>query len=462
MASQGSIVPRQQGAVPAPYDPQAASGSQDEPGPPTRTGPIILLGLLVVVVMFGGLGTWAATAPLDSAIIAPGTVVVESKRQTIQHLEGGIVAEILVDEGDVVSAGDVLVRLDATQAAANAALNRKALNELRALEARLLAEQANRETVDFPEDLMAEAATDPEVAELIENQREQFRERRRSLDGQVAILRERISQFRQEIEGMEAQHAAQVRQLEIFQEELVGLRELFEKGFFPRTEVLAIEREVAALEGSVGATVADIARSGKGIGETELQIIQTRQQFREEVVAELRQTRNEMGQVREKLVVARDTLARVEIRSPLDGTVQNIQVHTQGGVIRAGDTLMEVVPLNDRLLIEGEVSPMDVDAVHAGLEAEVRLSALSSRTTPIIMGRVITVSSDRLVNERDDSSYFRIHVEVPDEELAKLEGSNRMSPGMPAEIVVKTGERTMLEYMLKPLTDFFSRAFTEQ
>jgi HlyD family secretion protein/epimerase transport system membrane fusion protein len=459
MSSQANIVPLQDRGLPA--RPGQSAPMEEEPGPPTNSRAVILLGLLVILVMFGGLGTWAATAPLDSAIIAPGTVIVESNRKSIQHLEGGIVADILVDEGDVVQAGDVLLRLDATKAAANESLYRKTLHETLALEARLVAEQTGAESIAFPDELI-QNADQPEVAELIGNQREQFLERRRSLEGQIAILEQRIQQFRQEITGLRAQHDSQVQQLEIYNEELVGLRELFEKGYYPRTRILAMEREVAALEGTIGSTIAQIARAEKGIGETELQIIQTRQKFREEVVSKLRETRNEKGQIREKLVVAEDTLSRVDIRSPLAGSVQNIQVHTEGGVVRPGDTLMEIVPLDDRLVIEAKVSPTDIDSVHVGQEAEVRLTALSMRSTPIILGRVTTVSSDRIISEKDNVAYFRIQVVVPDEELARLSDDQTLSAGMPADVVVKIGERTMLDYIVKPMTDYFAKAFTEQ
>lgn len=459
MASQGNIVPLQErNTLPATTGPSAPPA---DPEPPTNARPIILVGLLFVLVMFGGLGTWAATAPLDSAVIAPGTIIVESNRKAIQHLEGGIVRDILVDEGDQVEAGDVLVRLDATRAAANEAVNRKSLNEALALEARLVAEKNDADSVTFPEDLKARAETDPDVAALLEDQRGQFQERKRSIEGQIAILKQRIQQYRQEIVGLEAQHQSGLRQRDIFKEELVGLRELYEKGYYPRTRILAMEREVANLEGTIGSTLADIARAEKGIGEADLQIIQTRQKFREEVVARLREVRNEIGQIREKLVVARDTLERIDIRAPLDGTVQNIQIHTQGGVIRPGDTIMEIVPLDDRLVIEGQVSPTDIDSVRPGLEAEVRLSALSMRKTPIILGEVTTVSQDRIVDERQNTAYFRMEVVVPDEELAKL-GEQTLTAGMPAEVVVKIGERTVLDYIVKPLTDYFAKAMTEQ
>lgn len=457
MSNQGNIVPLQDPGLPVRAAPADPTG---EPEPPTNPRPIILMGLLVVLVMFGGLGTWAATAPLDSAIIAPGTVIVESNRKTIQHLEGGIVDEILVDEGDVVQPGDILVRLDSTRAGAEVAVTRKNLDEALALEARLTAENQRAEQVTFP-DVLTSRADDPDVAAALAGQREQFLERKRSLDGQIAILNQRIQQFLQEIAGLRAQHDSKLRQHEIFKEELVGLRELFEKGYYPRTRILAMEREVADLEGTIGSTLAEIARAEKGIGEAELQIIQTRQRFREEVVAQLREVRNDIGQLREKLVVAQDTLDRIDIRAPLTGTVQNMQVHTQGGVIRAGEPIMEIVPLDDRLVIEGQVSPIDIDAVHPGLEAEVRLSALKLRSTPIILGEVTTVSSDRIVDDRQQTAYFRIEVVVPDEELAKL-GEQSLSAGMPADIVVKIGERTMLDYFVKPITDYFSKAFTEQ
>lgn len=439
----------------------SAATSETEPRPVTDARPVILFGLLLMALLLGGLGTWAATAPLDSAIVAPGTVIVESNRKTIQHLEGGIVEAIMVDEGQAVQAGDVLVHLDRTRTAAVQALTRRKLDEALALRARLDAEQRGLDDITFPDELLRRAEDQPTVRAILDGQRQQFIERRRSVEGQIDILEKRINQLEDEIAGMAAKLDAQSRQRAIFEEELVGLRELFEKGYYPRSRVLALEREVAELDGAIGTTRASIARAEKSIGEAELRIIQTRQEFREKVLDADTTVQNTIEELREQLVVARDSLDRGTVRAPLDGTVQNLQVHTTGGVIRPGEVIMELVPRDDRLVIEARVSPTDIDMVRPNMEAEVRLTALNLRRTPIILGRVASISPDRIVDTETEDVYFRAEIVVPDSELEKLE-DRTLSPGMPADVIVKTGERTVIDYLIKPLTDYFAAAMTEQ
>lgn len=442
--------------------PALPGGISDIPEPPSNPRLPILVGALIIFLAFGGLGTWAAVAPLSSAVVAPGTVMVESNRKEVQHFEGGIVEEILVREGDQVKMGQVLVRLKPTQAKATAAMVSNQYRNFQAMEARLIAERDGDEIVRFPPDLLAVAETDPEIREFVDGQLSQFEERRKSLEGQIGLLESRIAQLRQEIEGLKVQKASKERQVNLYNEELVGLRELYEKGWYSRTRILAMERELARLEGEIGGDVSNMARAEKGIGEAELQIIQTRQKFREEVVSQLRDVQAQLADLRERSTVATDILERTAIRAPQDGVVQNLKLHTTGGVVRPGDVLMEIVPSDDKLIIEAQVSPLDIDNVRTGQMAEVQFSAFKSRNLPVIEGEVILVSPDRLVDERQNQAYYAARVRVPEKELHKLGDKHRLQAGMPATVLIQTGERTVLDYFLKPLEDAMTRAMVEE
>ena len=428
--------------------------------PPRNSTLFVVLGILIIVGAFGGFGAWAAMAPLDSAVVAPGIVSVESKRKSVQHLEGGIVKEIHVRDGQVVDAGQLLIRLDVTQTNATVTTIQNQLDAARALEARLLAERDRLDAIGFPEDLLARA-TVPTVHEVIEGQKTEFVERRKSIDGQTAILNKRVTQFEKEIEGLEAQQKSKQEQLRIIEEELVGLRELHRKGYFPRTRILAMEREMARLHGARGEDLASIAGSQNGIGEAQLQIIQLEQRFREEVVNDLRQTRDEIKELQERLVVAQDVLRRADILSPLAGEVQELAVHTVGGVIGQGQELMQIVPLDDKLIVEAKVSPNDIDNLAEGQIAEVRLTSFQARTTPIIEGTVTSVTADRIVDERNGLDYYLAQIVVADDQLDFLEGQKLLA-GMPAEALIKTGSRTVLEYLLKPIDDAIAVGLKEE
>ncbi len=434
-------------------------------GEPGNPRPVIWLGVLIVALGFGGFGVWAATAPLDSAVGAEGTIMVESNRQIVDHKEGGIVRAIKVEEGDRVAEGQPLIALDDTEAAAESAILRKQLDAALAREARLLAERDGEESIAFPDALTPDAFTGRSanavhLSQTLSGQRMQFLERRRSLEGQVAIQEERIRQLHDEIRGYEAQISSRERQIAILEDELEGLRVLHDGGHAPRTRILAMEREQAQLEGDIGADRAAIARTENGIGEAEMQITQLRQQKQEEVVAELQEVQDRLADLKEEYAVASDVLERREVRAPLSGVVQNLQVHTEGGVVQPGSEIMQVIPEDDRLVIEAQIAPEEIDRVLSGQPADVRMTALNPRTTPVLEGEVVNVSADRLEDPNDGTAYYEALVEVPEEEIARL-GGDSLRAGMPAEVLIKAGERTLADYLLKPLSDAMSRGFIE-
>lgn len=444
--------------VALPSRPEPSEDKSYQPGSPYK---IVVIGALIILAAFGGFGIWAATAPLDSASLAPGTVTVESNRKIVKHLDGGVVQDILISDGQYVKEGEVVLRLDPTEAAANETSIRQQLDAALALRARLIAERDGLDRIPFPEELTSRRDSSPAVREAMAGERRQFVERRRSIEGQIAIQEEKIAQLRQEIAGLRAQRDSLIRQADILRNELVDMRALNAQGYFPTSRILAMERELARLEGEIGSNAAGIARAQKGISEARMQIRQIRQQFDEKVVSQLREVENRIAELRQKHIVAQERLKRTVIRAPHSGVVQNLQIHTEGGVIRPGEELMQIIPANDRLVIEAEVPPRDIDVVAEGQRAEVRMSAFKSRTTPVLYGKVVTVSADRIVDEQQQKAYYKARVEIPPEELKKL-GGRKLQAGMPAEVLINTGERTMLQYLIKPLTDAMARGFIEQ
>lgn len=440
----------------------AAASRPYQPGSPYK---VVLIGAAIVLAAFVGLGTWAALAPLDSAALAPGTVAVESNRKVVQHPEGGVVERIVVQEGARVSENELLIKLDPTEEQANFKAVRQKLNSALARRARLIAERENADEIDFPQELVQQAEDgSAQARQVMAAERNQFRERRQSLQGQVAIQHEKIGQLEEKIAGLQAQRASNERQVEIMRDELQGLRELFEQGYYPRTRILQMERELARLDGQIGSATASIAQAQNSISEARLQIEQVRQQFNEKVAQALSETEDQIAELRQRLVVAGQKLQRTAIRAPQDGVVQNMTVHTVGGVIRAGEEIMQVIPVQDRLIIEAEVSPRDIDIVQEGQNAEVRMSALSGRTTPTLVGTVKHVSPDRVVQQQDGGqsrSFYKARVEIPPEELEKL-GTQKLQAGMPAEVLINTGEQTVLDYLIRPITDAMARGFIEQ
>lgn len=420
----------------------------------------VMAGLLTVALAFGGLGTWAALAPLGSAAIAQGVVTVSSNRKQIQHLEGGIVGEILVKDGDVVQANDVLMRLDRTRAQAQVDIVTGQLNTARAVEARLVAERDRLPAVVFPAELVALKAGDSQVAAVLAAQEKLFEVRRAARAGQVKILQQRIAQSKEQIVGFEAQATGFKRQADLIKDELEGTRELYQKGYAARTRVLALEREAARLYGERGERLGDIARTSQAIGEAELQILQIDKQFQEEVATTLRETQSSIYDLRERLAASNDVLVHTEIRAPEGGVIVGMSVHTIGAVITPGRTIMEIVPSQDNLIVEARLQPSDIDHVTAGMEADVHFSTLKQSITPVLNGVVLNVSADRLVDDRTLQPYYLMRISVSEQELEKLEGQ-KLIPGMPADVYVKTGERTALRYLTKPLTQVLERSMRE-
>lgn len=417
------------------------------------------VGYFVVFLTFGVVGGWTAYAKLDSAIMAQGVVAVETNRKTVQHLEGGIISQILVREGQRVHEGDILFVLDDTQALANADTIQNQLGALRATEARLLSERAGNDTIRFPEDLVD--SDRPVIKQAIADQQKQFVERRDSLLGQVAILESRIQQYRTEIEGLNQERTATENQLSFINDELVGLRQLLERSLVQKSRVFAVERERSRLEGVIGRSIADASKAENSISEANLQIKQLRQKMLEDVNSSLLDTRQKISDLNEKSRVAADILRRVNIRSPRTGEVQNLRVTTIGGVIRAGEPLLDIVPENEPLIIQAQVSPNDVESVRPGMAANIRFSSFHTKVLPEIFGKITSVSKDRLTDEQSKQPYFLARITVEDNEIPK-EIRGDLTAGMPADVMVPTGDRTVASYLVRPLENRFRKALREQ
>jgi len=418
-----------------------------------------IAGIVVVLILTCGVGVWAAATEISGALIAPGTIVVESNVKKVQHPTGGVVGQLLVRDGDRVKAGDLLVRLDDTIMRANLAIVTKALTELNARKARLEAERDGAETVKFPDDLMQQTDV-PEIAQVLMGERKLFELRRSARAGQKAQLQERINQSGEETTGLSAQKVAKEKEITLIEHELAGVRDLFNKNLVPMTRLTSLERDATRIGGERGQLIATIAQAKGKIAELRLQIIQIDQDLSSEVAKEMREIDSKIGEFVERKVSAMDQLKRTDIRSPQDGTVFQSTVHTVGGVMPAGEPIMLIVPEADKLTIEARVNPQDIDKVQLGQIAALRFSAFNVRTTPEIFGTVSRVSADTTTDQRTNQSYYTIRIAMPPEQVTRL-GDVKLVPGMPVEAFVKTGERTVISYLMKPLSDQINRAFRE-
>ena len=420
----------------------------------------LFAGVAVVALLAGGVGGWASTTEFAGAVIASGSVVVDSNIKKVQHLTGGIVGELKVHDGDRVSVGDVVVRLDDTVTRANLAIVKKGLDELVGRKARLESERDGRQAITFPDEMLARKS-DPDVAHVMESESKLFDLRRSARQGQKAQYRERIAQLQEEARGLAAQQAAKDQELGLIGRELVGVKELWSKNLIQLTRLTALEREQARLQGERGQLIASAAQIKGKIAETELQIIQVDQDLSSDVAKEMREIEAKISEYVERKVAAEDQLKRVEIRAPQDGTVFQLAVHTVGGVIAAGDVIMLVVPNADNLIVEAKVNPQDIDQLQLGQKARLRFSAFNQRSTPEIAGFLTRISADTTADQRTGQSFYVIRVAMLPEEVARL-GEVKLLPGMPVEAFVQTGERTVLSYLMKPLRDQFMRTFREK
>jgi HlyD family secretion protein len=426
--------------------------------PPTRFATIF--GLAALTIFVGGFGAWSALAPLSEAAAGPGVIKVEGNRRTIQHLEGGIVREILVRDGDRVRAGDVLMRLDDVAAGAQfQALDAQRLF-LVAQDARLSAELANAPAISWPEELLARSS-DPRVADAMAGQTALFIARRTAFESNQQVLSARIDQLRASTESARSQLVSQERQMALIREEMRGVAELLRLGLERRPRLLALQRAEASLVGNRDDIIGQIQRNEASIAETEAQMRAQDDMRRSDYSKEQREVRDRLAEVDERHRQARDVASRRDILSPVGGTVLNLRFFTIGGVVRPGDPVLDIVPADDRLIAEVQVSPTDIDVVHPGLLAEVRLPAFKQRLVPYLHGKVTFVSADAVFDERTRTSHYRANVAIDDDQLARLKGVE-LTPGMPVEVMILVGERTFWQYITQPLRDSFARAFREQ
>jgi HlyD family type I secretion membrane fusion protein len=415
-----------------------------------------LLGSIAIALFLLGFGAWAALAPLASAAVAQGQLKFEGNRRVVQNLEGGVIREILVQDGSLVEAGQVLLRLHDEQTGASAELLSALLDSQRALRARLLAEALGAEAIDFPPELRARRGQ-PRVAEMLDGQEAIFRQRRRTLDAQSGILRRRIGQLGEEIGSYEAIARSQENQLVLIREEASVVEALLRQGFERKPRLLALQRSRDQQRSLV-------ARAEQGIGETEMQLRQLVEAFQRDVITELRDVEARIVDAGERQRAASDIQARREIAAPAGGMVMNLRFTTVGGVVRPGEPILEIAPAEDRLVVEISIQPQDIDVVGLGQRAEVRLTAFRQRVVPQLQGHVVYVAGDAVAGERNAPPAYRVHVAIDPEQLDKLRRATGVAPtpGMPAEVLIFAGERTFLDYMVRPLLDSFRRAFREQ
>lgn len=416
------------------------------------------LGLVLFFIVFIGFGGWSVLAPLGSAAPAPGMLVVESERQVIQHLEGGILETLHVRQGDYVEVGQVLAELDVTQVRASLDVAESQLRSTEAQVARLQAERGGWVEIAWPQALLA--STNPRVADLMDEQRSLFDKRKRSLEGELSILERRVEQLNSRIEGLQSTQETREELLRSFEKEYQTLSTLLDEGFVDETRVRDLERRIVEVRGEIQSIESDMKSAEIQIGETELQIIQRRSVFDAEVQTQLAELQARRVELEEQVRVAQDRLQRSQIKAPSQGVVLTIEVTTTGGVIPAGQPFMTLVPNEDDLIIEAQVNPVDVDRVRLGQAAEVQFSSFDANAMPKIFAEVMSVSADALVDPNTGSAYYLAKLNIPDPELPKLSGYD-LVPGMPVNVLIQTGERTLWQYLTKPLSQGMSRALIE-
>lgn len=416
-------------------------------------------GFAIVFFTFVVFGGWAAMASIDGAVVATGSVVVESDRKAVQHLEGGIVQNLMVTGDAHVAEGQVLLRLDSTQEKAKEEIARSAVYSAIAEEARLQAEAGGRDNITFPDELV-QKASDPSAQRAMGDQKRRFDERRAARKIEISILEERIAQAQRQIQGNDAQSKASRAQYDSVSQEYSKLKPLADQGIIAFARVATLERTKAELDGKIGAYEADIARYGRVIDESRLQIEQVGQKVLEEATAKLAETRAQLADAREKLRAAADVLSRMELRAPRSGRIVNLKVHTVGAVVKPGEVLMEVVPDNDVLVVAARVSSLDINHVQVGLPTEIRLPSFKARSTPIAVGEVLSIAADAVRDEATHQPYYEVKVSV---QVAQFPEKLRekLKPGMMADVLIATGERTVLAYLTQPMTDAVRRGMRE-
>ncbi len=427
---------------------------------PTGTSRIIWAGLLIGVLFFGGFGAWAALAPLKSAVVGTGSVKVSGNRKVVEHLEGGIVTDILVEDGDFVEAGQLLVRLDENQWRANLDLLTGRLFSAMALDARLAAEQEGETDISYPDELITRE-DDPAIADILRSQTSVFESRRDSLASALKVRDEQINQLLEEIAGGRAEGEGLKTQLKYIEAEIADVQTLYDKGLARKPRIMSLRRQQADLQGEIGRLAGQVARARQRIAEVEEQKNQLRRDMISQIAEARKQTRDEIYEARQRILSVQDTLNRLEVRAPIAGKVVARRINTIGSVLSPGDAILDLVPEDDPLIIEVQVGTANVDEVFPGQDARVRISAYSYRSVPSVWGNVIHVSADTLIDPNTGIPYYRVDVKLDPEDMA-LKPEVELYPGMPAEVFIETGERTFADYILSPLMAGFDRSLREK
>lgn len=425
---------------------------------PTSDRGIRRIGMTIVLVTFGIFGTWAAVAPLDNAVYGSGVVMVQSYRKTVQHLEGGIVKELLARDGDTVHKGDPLIVLDESQLSAEYESTRNQLVSAKAKEARLRAE---RDDLDEIPALVIKDTDSQRAAEAIEGEQQVFKARKLSKMGEISVQRERIGQLKQQIIGLKDMIRTKGSLQRSYSSEISELKPLLAQGFVEKQRLLEQERRLDMLKSEVADHESTITKTQLQISETELQIVQLNKKFNSDVVNELSDVQAKVFDLQEKAAALEDRLSRIVIRAPEDGMVLDMKVHTVGGVVSPGTPLLDIVPESSDLVVEAHISTNDIDRVELGKLTDIRFTAFNSSTTPIIEGTVARISADRLTDEKDGNPYYLVRVKLTEDGIKKL-ADRRLQPGMPAEVLINAGSRTMLEYLLKPARNMFAKSMIEE
>ena len=418
-----------------------------------------LVGMWTIFLVFGVFGTWSAVAPLQSAALASGTVEVRDNRKTVQHLEGGIIDVMLVREGDYVNEGQPIIKLDETQDRAQLGITMGQYLAAKAEEARLLAEQAGEPAIGFPDELVA--SDDTRAKGAMRSQENVFATREKSRTGQEKVLEQKIEQLRSRITGISSLKAGKMELIGSYNQEIADYQKLLERGFSDKVRLREMQREVAKLMSEVADNEASIAEAEIEIGETELEILQLDRSFQAQVADELGDVQTTLFDLEERRRALTDKLERTTILAPVAGVILDMSVTTIGGVVRPGEPILDVVPETDELIVNAQLAPADIDRVRKGQFADIRFTSFNTRTTPVIEGELIGLSADILTDQYTGTPYYSARVEVTEKGMGML-GDLELVPGMPAEVLIKTGSRTLFQYLTAPVTDAFARSMIEE
>lgn len=421
----------------------------------------VVIGLLGLVGLLGGFVAWATLTQIAGAVIAPGRIEVDQNRQIVQHPTGGVVAEIAVKEGDTVEAGDLLIQLDVKQMQSNLAIIEGQLHELMARRGRLEAEQDGEDDISFEPEVLAVAQDRPDVRELVQGQRNLFHARRDSVDRQTEQMEQRAEQTRNQIVGITAQETSLTRQLELIEQELAVQQSLLARGLTQASGVLALQRQSASLDGQLGELAASKAQSEQRITEIEIEVLRLTSEGREQAITELRDLRAREVELIEERLALMSEIDQMEIRAPVSGIVYNMRVQTMRSVVRGADPVLFLIPQDRPLVIAARIDPLNIDQIVTGQQVNLRFSALDQRTTPELVGQVVLVSADAFEDESIGQSYYRAEIVLNPGEVAKLVDGQVLIPGMPVEAFIRTADRSPLAYLVKPMADYFNRAFRE-